>query len=800
MPDTTFNVTATVVQHEDGTSQVTFQLPEMCASNPPGGGGTTPPPTVTVPAAPLGMAAFSDTSGSLHINVSWQSVNTATAFQLERENVTDDPGVFVILPFSGLTPNYQDFDVVDTKEYNYRVAGKNSAGTGSYSNTANVTAHGTVTPPTMVMSNVGLEAPKNLRTTAQASGLDILTWDACTVPSGWTLNGYNVYRESAKIKSLGNVTTYTLVSGDGKAGARFFVTAVLQMGTSIIETRPSAGSIYEGAYSGFDPGAATAPTGVTVDALWQSGDDERPYNLIRWNSLGNLQGGRFNVYKDAVLFKAGLYVQYCIDDTPSGGDTNTYTVTRVTRRGASTFNESSPTTGVDGTALSAAPASVGAIPGLTIVNNDDSSIVKFTAVSGAKDYRVYAQGTEDYKYSGGHTEIEYNGLTRSTNTTLVVEALGMLGPFHRDEYPKSSPMSMHVNGQGDPMNLPPVIASSTVTAHPTTRSWVGASPIILECFQPGSLPIFVPQNGVEGEIWSHVGATFAPNDASNPWVAKLLSSNWTARYYIADRVNTRVFTGHTHLMDTLFDGGAPGGEGGDPSPPHNNNASLVFHHNMAATIPNAPNVLHVTMEVDAHFDARRWCGIIFWPFGDKLTNPAIQKLVANESPSFTGEAFAWEINSDLHGLHQFAGQGNSTGVRWDLIERNFGVPGSQRFLAPDRSQGPTYAALQGRTLNGPNGFLDRRSRFDIFLNKTQVKIFEEGIMIYSTNLPQALNMTNVYVGYSHHVYHTDNDRSESAGYTDDYFWVNMRPFDDTRHWDNMGFRILSTMPGSTLPG
>jgi hypothetical protein len=175
-------------------------------------------------------------------------------------------------------------------------------------------------------------------------------------------------------------------------------------------------------------------------------------------------------------------------------------------------------------------------------------------------------------------------------------------------------------------------------------------------------------------------------------------------------------------------------------------------------------------------------------------------LEPNESPSYTGNCFAWEINSDLHGLHQFAGQGNSTGIRFDLIERNFGVPGSQRFLTPDRDQGPTYAALQGRTLNGPKGFVDRRSRFDLFINTTQVKIFEEGIMIYSTNLPQTLGFSSAYVGYSHHVYHTDNDRSETQQYTDEYFWYNMRPYDDTRHWDNMGFRILAAMPGSSLPG
>ena len=90
----------------------------------------------------------------------------------------------------------------------------------------------------------------------------------------------------------------------------------------------------------------------------------------------------------------------------------------------------------------------------------------------------------------------------------------------------------------------------------------------------------------------------------------------------------------SHFMDTLYDGGTPG----TSIPMHTNNASLVM-------MPTAPvdisggKVLHVTFEVDAHNDGRRWFDVFVGAVGDTLIDPGKFADFAGRRATLSGQLF-----------------------------------------------------------------------------------------------------------------------------------------------------------------
>jgi hypothetical protein len=107
-------------------------------------------------------------------------------------------------------------------------------------------------------------------------------------------------------------------------------------------------------------------------------------------------------------------------------------------------------------------------------------------------------------------------------------------------------------------------------------------------------------------------------------------------------------------------------------------------------------------------------------------------------------------------------------------------------------------SLRDTPLNGTISDLDRRVRFDMYVSKTKLIIIEDGYLISESPLPSTLDYSKISVAFSHLIYHTENELGENMLWNPtNRYWINHRPFADERHWDNMGFEVLSDFP--TLP-
>ena len=103
------------------------------------------------------------------------------------------------------------------------------------------------------------------------------------------------------------------------------------------------------------------------------------------------------------------------------------------------------------------------------------------------------------------------------------------------------------------------------------------------------------------------------------------------------------------------------------------------------------------------------------------------------------------------------------------------------------------SCCQGQ-LEGADSLFDRHSRVAVFTDCGQ-EIKRFGQVIKDAPLRQPLSYSKLQVYYSHHAYHTANDRDEVAAYSpNDQYWYNFRPWADERHWDNMGFEVINFWP------
>lgn len=118
----------------------------------------------------------------------------------------------------------------------------------------------------------------------------------------------------------------------------------------------------------------------------------------------------------------------------------------------------------------------------------------------------------------------------------------------------------------------------------------------------------------------------------------------------------------------------------------------------------------------------------------------------------------------------------------------------------------------GGELNGGEADLDRRHRFDLYLSASRYVIVEEGKVIsdipltsLTTKVPgQVYNGTlgwfykqPVKIAFYHYLYHSAADniylkRGEINPPPD--YWLKYRYASDERHWDNMGFEVLTDFP------
>jgi hypothetical protein len=91
--------------------------------------------------------------------------------------------------------------------------------------------------------------------------------------------------------------------------------------------------------------------------------------------------------------------------------------------------------------------------------------------------------------------------------------------------------------------------------------------------------------------------------------------------------------------------------------------------------------------------------------------------------------------------------------------------------------------------------LDRRVKFDLYISKNRVVATEDGYLIQDAALPVDFPFEEINVNYTHLIYHTWNEIGEVRTWSpENSYWINFRPFADERHWDNMGFEVLTSFP------
>jgi hypothetical protein len=602
----------------------------------------------------------------------------------------------------------------------------------------------------------------------------VLIWDP--VPGAAT---YNVYRYDDVMATGVKSPTYTISASRFHWGLTYTVTAV---GPDGKESIPSALSSAQGAFNPnnlptWAPPQPRTPFDLTARAEWNAG---RPRVVVGWR--GGQSSWFYNVYRDGVLVASNVWGLYYIDTKVSPGESHVYSVSAVNADGLK-IQESVRSGSVVGTALKEPPAGGGSVKVTGVRSNDDSAIVFYEAVPGARDYRVYDPARPTFvKYSGGNTSVEWNGINPATGVTLVVEALDKMGPYQKMDgdlgpggmdHATGAPRA-EINGQGDPSNVPIVLAKSApfgVTCRPRTMD---GEQVFFDTFRNSSP--FVPAP-VPSPLW----------EANRNNVGAVQNDKWLIYNVMGDLLTSRVFAMSGHFMDTLYDGGTPGTN----DPLHQNNAALLMQPKQYADISGG-RVLHVTFEVDSHFNGRRWCDVIVAGADDTLVNPG-KFWETNMMPTLSANIFRWEIHARHHTAQRFLGK-NAAGeiIGVPLFDQVSGV-GPDSFGLPARL---TWDNIP--TWNGTSQDLDRRHRFDLYLSRDRFQVWEEGTLIKDKQLPAGteLPFTRAAVYFLHAAYHTDLDRQELIEYTTSNYWIHHRPFADERHWDNMGFSVVNEFPTS----
>ncbi len=699
-----------------------------------------------------------------HVVLAWNAVPGATAYTVYRGDVKQ---------VSPATPGWTDMNVTSGQTYSYAVSATGPGGESTRSAAVSATA------PYPPASSAAFTAPVNLCVSGLWSGgpTDSLSWSP--VPGAAS---YNVYQYTTLIASVAG-TSCTLPLPVWENGMTYTVTAVDPMG---MESLPSALAAAQGAFSpaqapGWTPGAPVPPTMLSAVPEWNGG---KPRLHLAWHGAGNSY--TYTLYRDGHPVLSGLWGLNAYDTGVQPGETHSYAVT-ASNVAWTQAAESTPSAAVTASAPSGPPApAVGLVQVTGVDANDDSAVVSFDAVPGARDYRVYdAAHPATVKYSGGSLSIEMNGLDPVAGANLVVEAVDKLGPFQTMDGmagPGAMQMDgMHqaINGQGDPSNIPVVLARSTPTPiNLMPRSMTGAQTFF---------------DGFRAE--PPLAALPLPTLVSNTFYGdpqcfnSFANAKWTVRDYGGDLKDTKIFFMGNHFMDTLYDGGTPGSS----VPMHNNNASLVMMPNTVADISGG-KVLHVTFEVDPHMDGRRWCDLFVGAAGDTLVDPGKFADFAGRRPTLSGKLFRWEVQSNAHALSLFPGiQPDAFSDIVPLTHQESGV-GPDSFGICARS-GPWCKI----PWNGTPGDLDKRHKFDLYLSQNRAVIMEQGQVVKDAVFPAGVTLPfdKCQVYFVHQLYHTGNDRPELLNYSpDDCYWINNRPFSDERHWDNCAFSVLNAFPAT----
>lgn len=414
------------------------------------------------------------------------------------------------------------------------------------------------------------------------------------------------------------------------------------------------------------------------------------------------------------------------------------------------------------------------------------------------------------------TDIEWNGLNDSNPHTLVVEGLDMLGPVPQQNLytgaeTVKSPLApngmlgsnrgrtgdgdISANGQGPYTNRPSVIARSqqvVVQAQPNVKPIGSGTQQFLDTFEnteasgfskfSGSLCGNDQYGGLGGNGFYTLGAGTA--------------KEWRLDYREADVTNSMPFISNGHFMDMLFAGMTPGCSG----PADTIYGSMAMSPKATADMTDG-GVLHLTMEVDAHQSFRRWLAFDLSPADDPLQS---------------WEHKNHQINASNRGLFVEVKVHEGS---LDIYNGGSGVPTAtySAFIGSPELYLPNDLMESGRAL-------DDRSKLDLFVSQTQLMLYEDDKLVYQTAIPAGAmpwfsGPLKAY--YTHYLYHSTADVSDLKNfqfsgqglcYPLNSYWFNDPvngtaagdtncntayppgyglQYSDERHWDNMGFEVLS---------
>lgn len=635
-------------------------------------------------------------------------------------------------------------------------------------------------------ANSAFLPPTNLRVsglwnTSVKQETDKLTWDP--VPGAVS---YNLYRYEKRIASGITSATYTVPPANWEGGLTYTVTAVDSMG---MESIPSSLAGAVGAHNPSEtpdwvPARPLKPRNISIIGEWNAG---KPRVRVTWHSGGEVDGERYVIYRDGVRVAEGIWGLYWLDTNVVPGEQHTYSVQAFTFAGSTVQNGpmSTPIVGVAPFAAPFGPDVTGATVKITrIVSNDDSVMIYFDPVPGAVEYRCYkTTAPGSIKYSGGNLSLEMNGLDPVAPTSLVVEAVDKLGPFQLMDgvmgpgsMMMGGMMNVAINGQGDPTNVPNILARSAAFNATCTPFALTGAQAFFDNFR-NSQPFIHSTTPIHSAI---AAANETSTDPFNGRVEFYENDKWNIGYYHTDMLNTKIFVMGNHFMDTMYDGGTPG----SGIPLHVTDASLTMTPKAVADITGG-KTLHVTFEMDGHMGNRRWCDISLSPAGEPLIRPG---LLDGKHPTPSGKLFRWEVTRGSHTAQILTKSGSGGSVVKELINRDMW----ENEVAAARVRWDGVPLSNGTAAN-----LDRRHRYDLYVSETRFRMIEDGKVIFDSVYPNGMRLpfTRMNVNFVHQLYHTELDRMELINSSpEDSYWYNYRPFSDERHWDNMGFEVLNTFP------
>jgi hypothetical protein len=209
------------------------------------------------------------------------------------------------------------------------------------------------------------------------------------------------------------------------------------------------------------------------------------------------------------------------------------------------------------------------------------------------------------------------------------------------------------------------------------------------------------------------------------------------------------------------------------------------------------------MLVDSHMSFRRWMGFDLSPASDPLQS---WEQPDNHTLNNTNSAFYFDVSMHGCALDIYNSSGNASTPAFtsscDL---------SNLF---DPQTGQLFS----------HGF-DDRTKWDLFVSQTHVALFQDGRLAYQTDIPASampwFSAAAIKAYFTHYTYHTDADINDletvtfdqtTLAYPENSYWFNDPvngtsassdsagiayppgygfPHSDERHWDNMGFEVLS---------